>query len=104
MDTDQLIAHSRARFEHEAARRTLREKYQAKLTFAHAGGMWQAGPELINILTASLTHGQQGLILLDMYETPVMVDYKELLKLAQQRWQEQMTGWLVEYTELNKNR
>ena len=104
MDTDQLIAHSRARFEHEAARRTLREKYQAKLTFAHAGGMWQAGPELINILTASLTHGQQGLVLLDMYETPVMVDYKELLALAQQRWQEQMTAWLSEHTELNKNR
>lgn len=104
MDTDQLISHSRARFEHEAARRTLREKYQAKLTFAHAGGMWQAGPELINILTASLTHGQQGLVLLDMYETPVMVDYKELLAFAQQRWQEQMTAWLAEYTELNKNR
>jgi hypothetical protein len=104
MDTDQLIAHSRARFEHEAARRTLREKYQAKLTFAHAGGMWMAGPELINILTASLIHGQQGLVLLDMYETPVMVDFKELLTLAQQRWQEQMTAWLVEYTELDKNR
>ena len=104
MDTDQLLAHSRARFEHEAARRTLREKYQAKLTFAHAGGMWLAGPELINILTASLTHGQQGSVLLDMYETPVMVDYKELLTLAQQRWQEQMNAWLVEYEELNKNR
>jgi hypothetical protein len=104
MDTDQLIAHSRARFEHEAARRTLREKYQAKLTFAHAGGMWMAGPELINILTASLTHGQQGLVLLDMYGTPVMVDFKELLTLTQQRWQEQMTAWLVEYTELDKNR
>ena len=104
MDTDQLLAHSRARFEHEAARRTLREKYQAKLTFAHAGGMWLAGPELINILTASLTHGQQGLVLLDMYETPVMVDYKELLTLAQQRWQECMNAWLTEYEQLNRNR
>ncbi len=104
MDTDQLIAHSRARFEHAAARRTLREKYQAKLTFAHRGGMWQAGPELINILTASLTHGQQVLVLLDLYETPIMVDYKELLTLAQQRWQEQMNAWLIEHEELNKNR
>ncbi len=104
MDTDQLIAHSRARFEHVAARRTLKEKYQAKLTFAHRGGMWLAGPELINILTASLTHGQQGLILLDLYETPIMVDYKELLTLAQQRWQEQMNAWLIEHEELSKNR
>ena len=104
MYTDQLIAHSRTRFEHAAARRTLREKYQAKLTFAHRGGMWLAGPELINILTASLTHGQQGLILLDLYETPIMVDYKELLTLAQQRWQEQMNAWLIEHEELSKNR
>jgi hypothetical protein len=104
MNTDELVAHGRARFEHAAARRTLKEKYQAKLTFAHAGGMWLAGPELINILTASLTHGQQGLVLLDLYETPIMVDYKELLALAQQRWQEQMTAWLVEHDELNSRR
>jgi hypothetical protein len=104
MDTNQLVAHARAKFEHESARRILREKYQAKFTFAHAGGMWQAGPELINILTASLTHGQQGLILLDLYGTPVMVDYKELLTLAQQRWQEQMTAWLIEYEQLNQQR
>ena len=104
MNTDELVAHGRARFDHAAARRTLKEKYQAKLTFAHAGGMWLAGPELINILTASLTHGQQGLVLLDLYETPIMVDYKELLALAQQRWQEQMTAWLVEHDELNSRR
>jgi hypothetical protein len=104
MNTDELVAHGRARFEHAAARRALKEKYQAKLTFAHAGGMWCAGPDLINILTASLEHGQQGLVLLDMYETPIMVDYKELLKIAHQRWQEQMNAWLVEHDELNKNR
>jgi hypothetical protein len=104
MDTNTLISHTRARFNHEAAKRTLKEKYQAKLTFAHAGGMWRAGPELINILTASLAHGQQGLVLLDLYETPIMVDYKELLKLAQYRWQEQMNAWLVEHKELIKNR
>jgi hypothetical protein len=33
-----------------------------------------------------------------------MVDYKELLTLAQQRWQEQMTAWHIEYEELNKKR
>ena len=104
MNTDNLIAHGRARFDHAAARRLLKEKYQGKLTFAHAGGMWLAGPEVINILTASLTYGQQGLVLLDMYETPIMVDYKELLTLAQHRWQEQMNAWLVEHEQLSKNR
>jgi hypothetical protein len=104
MNTDELISHSRSRFDHHQARIVLKEKYQAKMTFAHAGGMWRAGPELINILTASLEYGQQGLVLHDLYETPIMVDYKELLKLAKERWQEQMNAWLVEYEELNRNR
>jgi hypothetical protein len=101
MDTNQLVEHGRARFEHAQARRVLKEKYQAKLTFAYNGGMWRAGPELINILTASLETGQQGLVLIDLYDTPVRVDYRELLTLAQQRWQEQMTAWLIEHDKLN---
>ena len=101
MDTNQLVEHGRARFEHAQARRVLKEKYQAKLTFAYNGGMWSAGPELINTLTASVETGQQGLVLLDLYDTPVRVDYRELLTMAQQRWQEQMTAWLIEHDELN---
>jgi hypothetical protein len=104
MTTENIVATVRARFDHEAAKRTLKEKYQARLTFAHAGGLWQAGPELINILTASLTVGQQGLYLLDLYDTPIAVDYRELLTLAQERWQEQMKSWTKEYEALSQNR
>jgi len=100
MDTDQLIAHSRARFEHEAARRTLREKYQAKLTFAWEGGMWSAGPELLSVL--KLCSGES--IILDLYQNPVKVNAEALYKLVAERWQEQMNAWLAEYTELNRNR
>ena len=100
MDTDQLIAHSRARFEHEAARRTLKEKYQAKLTFANAGGMWTAGPEWLTVL--KLCSGEA--VILDLYENPVKVNAEELYELAIARWQEQLNAWLTEYEELNKNR
>lgn len=100
MDTDQLIAHGRARFEHEAARRTLREKYQAKFTFAHAGGMWQAGPELLTTLKCC----SGTAVIQDLYENPVKIDAEELYELALQRWQEQLNAWLVEYEELNRNR
>ena len=101
MDTNELISHSRARFNHHQARITLKEKYQAKLTFAYNGGMWQAGPELQNtILTCPATEA----VLLDLYETPVKVNARELMTLSQQRWQEQMNAWLVEYEELNRNR
>ena len=50
MNTDDLIAHARARFDHVAARRVLKEKYQARMLFAHGGGMWRAGPELQCVL------------------------------------------------------
>jgi hypothetical protein len=101
MNTDELVAHGRARFEHESARRTLREKYQAKLTFAYRGGMFQAGPELINVL---MTCPREDAVIVDLYENPVRVAPIELKKLAEQRWQEQLTAWLIEYEELNKNR
>jgi hypothetical protein len=101
MDTNELITHSRARFDHYQARIVLKEKYQAKLTFAYAGGMWRAGPELLTVLTVC---PDESAVLLDLYETPVKVDIRELELAAQQRWQEQMNAWLVEYEELNRNR
>jgi len=101
MNTDNLLAHARARFDHAAARRILKEKYGARMLFAHAGGMWRAGPELLNIL-ATVPPGDA--VLLDLYETPVQVRPEELRGLAMQRWQEQMNAWLVEHEELNKKR
>ena len=101
MDTDALIAHARARFDHVAAKRVLKEKYQARMLFAYAGGMWRAGPELINIL-ATVPRGNA--VLLDLYENPVQVQPEELRGLAMQRWQEQMNAWLVEHDELSKKR
>jgi hypothetical protein len=102
MNTEELVTRSRNRFDHAAAKRVLKEKYQAKMTFAHAGGLWQAGPELLTLLHT--VKENDPLVLLDLFENPVQVIPKELVELAQQRWQEQMTAWLVEYTEINKNR
>jgi hypothetical protein len=100
MDTDQLISHARARFDHVAAKRNLQEKYQAKFLFAHAGGMWQAGPELLTTLKCC----SGTTVILDLYENPVQVAAEELYELAIQRWQEQLNAWLTEYQELNKKR
>jgi hypothetical protein len=102
MDTDNLIKHARARFDHEAARRVLKEKYQAKMIFAHAGGMWCAGPELLTLL--HVCHETTPVVLLDLYKTPVKVIPHELFEKASQIWQEQMTAWLVEHEELSKQR
>jgi hypothetical protein len=101
MDTENLIAHARARFEHAAARRTLKEKYQAKLTFGWNGGMFKTTPEMITFLSL---YGDERIVILDLYETPVEVNAKELCELMKLRLQEQMNAWLIEHTELNKNR
>ena len=101
MDTENLIAHARARFDHATAKRVLREKYEAKMIFAHDGGMWRAGPELINIL-ATVPPGDA--VLLDLYETPVQVRSEELRGMAMTRWQEQMNAWLTEHNKLSTKR
>ena len=97
-----MISHARTRFNHAQANQVLKEKYQAKMLFAHAGGMWRAGPELHSTI---FTCGRMGqVVLLDLYENPVMIDTTELMTMSQQRWQEQMTAWHIEYEELNKKR
>ena len=101
MDTDQLISHARRRFDHVASKRVLQEKYQAKMLFAYNGGMWTAGPELLNTLMCC--PGTESVIL-DLYDNPIKIVTTELFNLAQQRWQEQMTAWLIEYTESSKKR
>lgn len=101
MDTNELLKHSRSRFDHAAARRVMREKYQARMLFAHSGGMWRAGPELqITLMTCPDTEA----VILDQYETPIQVNVQELLTLSQQRWQEQMNSWLVEHQQVNQQR
>lgn len=101
MDTNSLFDQSRARFNHEVTKRTVREKYEAKMIFTYADGMWRAGPELQTLL---LTCPDSEAVILDLYQNPVKVDTKELYRRSQQRWQEQMNAWLVEYQELQKNR
>jgi hypothetical protein len=101
MDTEQLIAYGRSRFDHAAAKRLLKEKYQGKLTFAHAGGMWRADPNTIVYLQLC---DLQEVVLLDLYENPIKVNVHSLMTEMRQRWQEQMNAWLVEYEALSKNR
>jgi hypothetical protein len=101
MDTEDLIAHARSRFNHESARRLLKEKYEARMLFAHAGGMWRADPELL-VLLATVPPGNA--VILDLYQTPVQVNPEQLRAQAMQRWQEQMNAWLLEHEQLNQQR
>jgi hypothetical protein len=101
MNPDDLITHSRARFDHAAARRLLREKYQARMIFAHAGGLWQATPETMVFLDS---WGDEPVVIPDLYHNPVRVQPRELSQLMRQRWQEQMNAWLVEFESSSAQR
>jgi len=99
--TNKIITNIRTRFDHAAARKILKEQYEGNMIFHFAEGMWRAGPDLINILTAMTT---DHIVLLDIYDTPIKVDRQELLSLTKEKWQEQMNDWEVEYAELNQLR
>lgn len=101
MDTNELIAQSQSRFDFATAKRTLREKYQAKLVFAHAGGLWRTTPEMIVFL--DYFHAD-SVVIPDLYENPIRVQANELAGLMRERWQEQMSAWLVEFEALTQNR
>jgi len=97
-----LSENIKQRFDHEAAKQTLREKYEAKMIFASCGGMWSADPTLITLLTS--IEDIDNPVILDLYGNPVSINRIELLKETKQRWQEQMNAWLVELTEISQQR
>lgn len=99
---DNLISHIKSRFAHESAKKLLKEKYQAKMIFAYAGGMWKAGPELLTLLHACPVADE--IVIMDLYENPVKINPIELQFLVLQRWQEQMNAWLVEFEQNNTKR
>lgn len=101
MDTNDLLTHSRSRFDHHQARTVLREKYQAKLNFAHKGGMFLACPEMIVFLNL---YQNDDIVIPDLYQNPVRVNAAELKQEMQSRFSEQMNAWLVEHEQLSQLR
>jgi len=98
---NELVAKIKSRFDHAAAKKILKEKYEAKMIFPYRGGLFRAGPELLSLLTTCST---DDVVIVDLYETPVMISPHELKLEAFNRWQEQMNAWFVEWTELQKQR
>jgi len=101
MSTENIVAHARARFDHESAKRILKEKYQAKLIFGWNGGMFQTTPELITFLSL---YGDDEIVMPDLYENPIKFKASEVCNIMKAKWQEQMNAWLVEFDQLSKQR
>jgi hypothetical protein len=79
----------------------LKEKYEARMIFAHAGGMFKSTPEIITFLSL---YNNEDIVLLDLYDNPVKVNAADLKDQMQKRWYEQMNAWLTEWSDLQKQR
>lgn len=102
MDSDELYKNTKRRFDFARNKQLLREKYQSKLKIVYEGGMWEASPQLITLL--SLYSEKESLVLEDLYQNPVKINPGELLSIVKQHWQEQMNAWLIEYENNSKER
>ena len=96
-----IVTRIRTRFDHAAAKKTLQEKYESKMLFAYAGGMFKSTPEMITFLSL---YSNEEIVLLDLYDTPVKVNADYLKDEMQKRWYEQMNAWLIEHEELSQQR
>lgn len=101
MSENDLVEFSRARLAHVNQKRLLREKYEAKMIFGYRGGMFRAGPDLLNLLSL---YPDQEIVIEDLYNNPVRIDSNDLKAQAAERWQERMNAWLVELESLSKQR
>jgi len=101
MNTENLVAHARARFDHESAKRVLKEKYQAKMLFGWNGGMFRTSPELITFLSL---YGDDEIVMPDLYENPIKFKASDVCDIMKAKWQEQMNAWLVEFDQLSNKR
>lgn len=101
MDTKTLLADAKARFSHNSAKQYLKEKYDSKLTVAEQGGLWKADRETITLLDS---FESDKLVVMDTFNNPVQVDRKELLSKLKSVYEQTMTDWLEEWTELEGKR
>ena len=101
MDTKTLINEAKARFNHNSAKQQLKDKYQSKLIIADQGGLWEATPELIAMLTA---FDDNFIILMDNFNNPVQVNREKLLTVLKDAYQKVMLDWYTEYKELETKR
>lgn len=102
MDTKTLISEAKARFNHNAAKAQLKDKYDGKLIIADQGGLWKATPELISFLNSASE--DNFVILIDNFDNPVEVKREQLLEVLKATYQKVMLEWHKEWKELESKR
>lgn len=101
MDIKNLLAESKARFNHNSAKAYLAEKFKSKLIVAEQGGLWKADAETILLLNSFTS---ANLILVDTFNNPVKVNRQQLLEKLQQTYDTTMEQWHAEWQILESKR
>jgi len=101
MDIKNLLAESKAKFNHNSAKAYLAEKFKSKLIVAEQGGLWKADAETILLLNSFTS---ANLILLDTFNNPVKVNRQQLLEKLQQTYDTTMEQWYAEWQVLESKR
>jgi len=101
MDTKTLISEAKARFNHNAAKAQLKDKYDGKFIVAEQGGLWKATPEFIGFLNAL---NDDTVVLIDTFDNPVEVNREKLLDVLKNLYQKVMFDWHQEWKELESKR
>jgi hypothetical protein len=101
MDIGNLIASARTRFNHNSAKKYLKQKYDNKLIIAEQGGLWRITPELIAILAI---YPSKTLILTDIYDNPITVNKNAFLSKVSSVYDTVMSDYQAEWEELKNKR
>ena len=104
MDTKTLIKDANARFSHNSAKAYLKEKYNSKLIIAEQGGLWRADAQTIALLSSLSSQFTETTVLIDTFDNPVQVDIVPLLESLTTLYNNVMTEWYSEWTELENKR
>lgn len=89
-------------YDRALAQKNLEEKQFGRMLLAHANGIWLCDSTLISLLLSYKDSSE--IVLLDSNKIPRKIIPAELLKLVQQRHQEVLNDWLLEYNNLSKIR
>lgn len=101
MDVQSLIEEAKARFNHNAAKEYLKEKYSSKLIVAEQGGLWQADQKTIGFLSS---FDSEKLVLIDTHNNPVEVNRVPLLTKLKTVYETNMSSYYKEHKELENKR
>lgn len=96
-----LQQQAKTAFDHAVAKKNLKERMQSRLTVTHQGGVFLINTSLFVLLDK---FDDDEMVILDAYDTPVLVNRKELRDTAKQRYSELMNEWLAEWNKLKQTR